>query len=72
MITCPNCKEKYKWGEQDRSHKKYPFHLVHYNQTCPFGISVYQKTKEKALESAREHILKKFPWITREHSHLKD
>jgi len=71
-MKCPNCKQEYKWNTEDRSHKKYPHVLTHYNQTCPFGLATYQKTKEKCKESVKQHILNKFPWMTEESDYLKD
>jgi len=34
-------------------------------------VEIYHHTIKDALESARVYVLEKFPWITRDHSHLK-
>jgi len=74
-MKCPNCKQEYVYSDKDayfKSNKAYPIVLVHRNSTCPFGIEIYHKTKEQAVEAAREHILSKFPWITKDHEYLKE
>ena len=69
MITCPNCKNKYRFERSDL--KEYPFMLVHNIQTCPFGLIAYHESESKAKDSAIEHILEKFPWITKDHKYLR-
>lgn len=69
MITCPNCKEKYKFEDSDD--EEYRLKLTHVNPTCPFGIEIYSYTKEFMKETAVDYIMKKFPWITKSHKYLR-
>ena len=69
MIKCPNCKKLYEF--QDSEDAYYAISLIHKNPSCPYGIEIYHHTQEEAKESAREHILKKFPWMTKDSIYLE-
>lgn len=66
MPKCPNCKEKYKifvldpCGEDD-FHEKYL--IEHTNKTCPFGLQSYQNSTQQCVDSVKEHIKEKFPYL---------